>query len=172
MKQRLFNIFTAALLLAGCSLSFADDTCAPATSATCQTGAVPAALSQVSFVSGAPNANADYYIYLYSASWCTPCRKVMPSIVKEYAAIKNSGKVELILVGFDGNDQAVKSYVDKYNAAFPAVWHNAPGVPALPGNKPTRGIPGAVIVDKNGNTIFSGSGAAVLEWKKYTIDRK
>ena len=54
----------------------------------------------------------------------------------------------------------------------PAVWHNAPGVPALPGNKPTRGIPGAVIVDKNGNTIFSGYGAAVLEWKKYTIDRK
>ena len=173
MKKHLFNIFTAALLLAGCPLSFADSTCCTAAAATSQAnGTVSAALSQISFVSGKANTNADYYIYLYSASWCTPCRKVMPDIVKEYAAIKNSGKVELILVGFDGNEQAVKSYVDKYKAAFPAVWCNTAGVPALPGNKPTRGIPGAVIVDKNGNTIFSGYGGAVLDWKKYTIDRK
>lgn len=129
------------------------------------------ALKGISYVAAKPNTNADYYIYLYSASWCPPCCKLMPAIVQEYAAIKKSNKVELILLGADRNMDNVKAYVNKYNAQFPATWQGVPEVSKLPGNKPPRGIPGAIIVDKKGNIIISGYGSIVLEWKKHTIDK-
>lgn len=136
------------------------------------TASVAKALKAIKFVSGKPNLEADYYIYLYSASWCPPCRKLMPNIVKEYADIQKSGKVELILVGADQNEKKVKEYVDKYKAPFPATWQGTMGVSSIPGNKPPRGIPGAIIVDKDGNTIASGYGSLVLDWKQHTIDKK
>lgn len=129
------------------------------------------ALNGLKYVEAKPNTNADYYIYLYSASWCPPCRKLMPSIVQEYAAIKKSNKVELILIGADRNMKEVKAYVNKYNAQFPATWQGVAEVSKLPGNMPPRGIPSAIIVDKKGNIIVSGYGSIVLEWKKYTIDK-
>lgn len=152
--------------------SCADASSADAASSTESGTAVADVLKDINFVSGKPNLKAEYYIYLYSASWCPPCRKLMPDIVKEYANIKKSGKVELILVGADQNEKKVKEYVDKYKATFPATWQGSKGVMNLPGNKPPRGIPGAIIVDKAGNTITSGHGSLVLDWKKHTIDKK
>lgn len=137
-----------------------------------ESSSVAKALKEIKFVSGKPNLKADYYIYLYSASWCPPCRKLMPDIVKEYADIQKSGKVELILVGADQNEKKVKEYVDKYKVDFPATWQSSKGVASIPGNKPPRGIPGAVIVDKAGNIIISDHGTIVLNWEKYTIDKK
>ncbi len=136
------------------------------------TSSVAISLKKIKFVSGKPNLKADYYIYLYSASWCPPCRKLMPDIVKEYANIKKNGKVELILLGADKNEKEVKGYVDKYKVDFPATWQGSKGVSSIPGNKPPRGIPGAIIVDKAGNTIISDHGTIVLDWKKHTIDKK
>ncbi len=140
--------------------------------ATTSDKAVATALQKIKFLSGKPNLEADYYIYLYSASWCPPCRKLMPSLVKEYSNIQKSGKVELILIGADQTEQKAKDYVEKYKAKFPATWQGTSGVAALPGNEPPRGIPAAIIVDKAGAPITSGHGSIVLDWKKHTIDKK
>lgn len=150
------------------------DTTAPAipeSAVATTSGAVANVLSNIKFMSGTPNLNADYYIYLYSASWCPPCRAIMPDIVKEYPHIKASGKVELILLGADMNEQGVKAYAEKYKAGFPATWQGTKGVHTIPGNTPPRGIPGAIIVDKDGKIIASGYGSLVLDWKKYTIGK-
>lgn len=127
-------------------------------------------LKELSFVSGKPKSDADYYIYFYSASWCPPCRKLMPDIVKEYRDIRASEKVELILIGYDQSAAKVKNYVTKYKAAFPAIWKGAEGVDKLPGHTAPGGIPAAIIVDKKGNVITKGYGQIILEWEKYTIN--
>lgn len=137
-----------------------------------ETATVAKALKEIKFVSGKPNLKADYYIYLYSASWCPPCCRLMPKIVKEYANIKRSGKVELILIGADQTEKKVKEYVDKYKADFPATWQSTKGVMNLPGNTVPRSVPTAIFVDKDGSVITSGSGSIILDWKKYTINKK
>lgn len=187
MKTLIFHLFAAALLTAGSAtaqssfdslVTSADSALKQfATDGTCQqenkdaASTVGKALEGIQYVAQKPNTNADYYIYLYSASWCPPCRKLMPSIVEEYPAIQKSGKVELILLGADRNMDAVKAYVEKYKAQFPATWQGDSAVIKLPGNQPPRGIPGAIIVNKEGKIVASGYGSIVLEWRKHTIDK-
>ena len=50
---------------------------------------------------GKANKKALVYVYLQSASWCGPCNKEMPEVVKIYNEMKKDGRAELILVGHD-----------------------------------------------------------------------
>ena len=54
--------------------------------------AVKAAIQELDFVSGKPSDKAKYYIYLHSASWCGPCKALMPEIVKDYKKMKKKKK--------------------------------------------------------------------------------
>ena len=58
---------------------------------------VVTAVKKVKKVKGRVNEKADYFIYLFSASWCGPCCREMPEIVELYDDIKKSGKVDIIL---------------------------------------------------------------------------
>lgn len=115
--------------------------------------------------------DADYFIYFYAGSKCGACNKLMPKIVKEYENILKSKRVELILIGYEEKICGVAGYTAQYNACFPGLWINCKEVADLPGNVPTKSIPGAVFVDKDGNIIKSGKGSLILEWKKYTINQ-
>ncbi|MBR5895280.1 MAG: TlpA family protein disulfide reductase [Akkermansia sp.] len=128
--------------------------------------AVHAALEKIKFFNGKPNKKADYYIYLHSASWCGPCKALMPNIIKEYKKMKRKG-VEIILLGHDKTEAAAKDYLKKYKAKFAGILDDSADARSLPGYAPARGIPNATIVDKNGKVLHSGHGSIVLEWKEY-----
>lgn len=128
--------------------------------------AVHAAVAKTKFFNAKPSKKADYYIYLHSASWCGPCKAIMPDIVKEYKKMKRAG-VELILMGHDKTEKDAKAYLKSYKAKFPGMMDGTPEALAMPGYTPARGVPNATIVDKNGTVITSGHGSIVLEWKEH-----
>lgn len=129
------------------------------------TPAVTAFVNKADFLTGKPMADAQYYIYLYSASWCGPCRMLMPRIVDEYANMK-ANKVEIILIACDRGADVAKSYIEHYKADIPGLHVAAPAARQLPSAANPRGIPHATIVDANGKVLYSGHGQGALNWKK------
>ena len=128
--------------------------------------AVHAAIAKTKFFNGKPSKKADYYIYLHSASWCGPCKALMPDIIKEYKKMKRKG-VEIILLGHDKTEDAAKAYLKGYKAKFAGLLDDSQDARSLPGYTAASGIPAATIVDKNGKVVTSGHGKLVLEWKKH-----
>ncbi len=127
---------------------------------------VAEALSNIELLSGKPLKGAKYYVYLHSASWCGPCKALMPQIVKDYKKMKKK-KVEVILIGHDKTPEAAKAYLEHYKADFPCILYTDPAVNSLPGYTANfAGIPHATIVDAEGNQIVDGHGKEVLEWQK------
>jgi hypothetical protein len=132
---------------------------------------VVTAVKKVSKVKGRVNEKADYFIFLYSASWCGPCCKEMPEIVKTYKDIKKSGKVDIILFCQDRTEADAKSFVNRFRIKFLTVMGNDKKCAQVPGHASPGGIPHCNIVDRNGRTIIAGHPGNVLEhWKEYTID--
>ena len=131
--------------------------------------AVPASLAALPYITDTrPSADAGFYIYLSSASWCGPCRAIMPRIVAMYPEIKAAGG-EIILLCYDRTPEAGVAYLKKYGADFPPVMATdimtAPQK-NLPGFVQLRGIPNAIFVSADGKTIRTGHGAIVLGWQE------
>lgn len=127
-------------------------------------------LAQNTYLTDAkPNCKAQYYIFLKSASWCGPCNREMPEVVKAYQEMKKTGKVELILLSHDQTDDAAKGFLSKYNATFPCLMRStSPKVPELP---PNAGIPNATFVKADGTVIKSDHGVIIRDWKNLTIGK-
>ncbi len=173
MINRIFTaLSTAALLLAGIagaqdSVSAAGIT--PAGKAP-ELTAMQQAFEGVNWATDKkPNLRAKYYIYLISASWCGPCRLLMPRIVEAYKTDMKEGKlVEVILTACEQNPAGVPAYLAKYNAGFPGIHISAPDVDRFVGfdkNDMKRGIPFVVICDNNGKVLDKGH-SAFGSWKE------
>ena len=55
------------------------------------------------------------------ATWCPPCRKMIPELKKVYSKYKNKG-VEIIGISMDeGNISTIKSFVDNTGINYPIV---------------------------------------------------
>lgn len=156
------------LLLAAASLCGSVTAQEPAIPSADSTAAVvPAKLETLQYISDArPAADAKFYVYLCSASWCPPCRAIMPKIVAEYEAIKAAGG-EIILLCFDRTPQAGEAYVKKYGVNFPAVMADFRAVSqlGLPGFTPPRGIPHVTFVTPEGKVMHAGFGGTMLGWR-------
>ena len=155
--------FIATVLAAICCCNInAQETTTPAAPA----AAVPARLQEVTYITDTkPAADAQFYVYLSSASWCGPCRAIMPKVVEQYPAIKAAGG-EIILLCCDPTPQLGANYVKKYNAEFPSVLYNLRySKLELPGLTPPRSIPNVVIVNAEGKVLHNGHGATLLNWQ-------
>ena len=117
-----------------------------------------------------PNPAAKYYMYLFTASWCSPCRSLMPKIIEEYPKMMVGRHMEVILVSFDDSPEEARAYLRKYNAPFAAVMYNAEPPDALPGLPPdVNAIPHVIVVDASGKFVYRGHGLRYAEWKKRTV---
>lgn len=127
---------------------------------------VAAALKAIPAAGGMLNTEADVYIYLFSASWCGPCRAEMPKIVKEREKMLQEGmKTEVVLIGADSSLEGVKKYMQDFNIPFYGVFARDPKVGHLPALEQPRGIPFCIFVDKKGNKIHSGHASAIMNWR-------
>ena len=141
--------------------------------------AVAGALAKFKVFNGRPNLKADYYIYLYSASWCGYCQQCMPVAVEQYKKIRGNRKVELILICGDKTPEEGKAYLKSKKLKSPAIMFSeleATQFRGLPGCG-LPGFPAITIVDKEGAQITNVIGATkvkeVLEnWREYTIANK
>ena len=182
MKRTFFYIAMLSGLFTGvmAPAAFADEDATPKTEKkvkkskkaksdadTSSKSGVKAVCEEIEFLTDVkPSKKAKYYIYLHSASWCGPCKALMPEIVKEYKKMQKKN-VEIILIGHDQTPEAAKDYLEHYGAEFPGVLSSSADAKKLPGITAPNGIPAATIVDAKGNVLYSGHGKGALEWKKY-----
>ena len=140
--------------------------------------AVAQALSKFKPVSGKPNMKADYYIYMYSASWCGYCKQCMPGAVAEYKKLRRK-KVEFIIIGGDKSREEAAAYLKGYKAKMPCIFFEdvkATNFMGLPGCG-MPGFPAISVADKDGKVIKTAVGATAVKevienWKDYTINHK
>lgn len=130
------------------------------------------AVKKMKRIKGNANAKADYYIYLFSASWCGPCCKEMPNIVKTYKDMKKSGKVDIILFCQDKTPDKAKDFIKQFRIPFMTVMGSDPKASAVPGYSPVSGIPHCIVVDRYGRVITKGHPGNLLHaWESLTIDK-
>lgn len=132
-----------------------------------QIGPVGKALQGAEFFTEVkPNPQATHYFFLESASWCGPCKLVMPKIVEEYPKMREAG-VEVILVANEP-EAAAKQYLEHYKAEFAGMLpEQAAKLPGYSKN-PSAGVPSACLVDAEGNTVTGGHGRMLLQWRQLT----
>lgn len=157
----------------GLSQACAQDNDAPATrkvkkkkKAKGSLSPVAAALAEAGyFTETEANPKARVYIFLCSASWCPPCRKLMPQIVEEYNKnMKKNRAVSLILVGYDSDEESARKYLEHYEMDIPGI-HKSKIADALENAPQLKGIPSCFFMNAKGELISSGYGAMVLNWK-------
>ena len=106
---------------------------------------------------------AKFYIFICSASWCGPCRALMPKVVEEYETkMKKNKNVSMVLLGYDSDDDAARKYIEHYETDMPGVLskkvqlENRPEIP---------GIPWYFILNAKGDLVSVGAGSKVLDWE-------
>jgi thiol-disulfide isomerase/thioredoxin len=106
-----------------------------------------------------------YVLIDFWASWCGPCRKENPNVVRLYNKYKNKG-FTVYSVSLDKDAAAWKGAIASDGLVWPnhvsdLLHWNSP-MPALYG---FQGIPYTVLVDKEGKIIATGLRGETLEQK-------
>ena len=97
--------------------------------------------------------NAKFYLCLFSASWCPPCRREMPRIAKAYAeTLKDDPDIELIHFSRDQNDEKALAWAKEHDVKFPVVKPKG----GNPLDLHTRGIPHLFIIKADGTLVEEG----------------
>ncbi len=134
---------------------------------------VALAAKKVKKVKNKVNEKADYYILLYSASWCVPCRQEMPEIVEAYKDMKKTGKVDIILFCKDKTPKEAAAYVKQFKMKFLVVMDDDSDAAKVPGYAPVPGIPHCIVVDREGKMITRGHPVGIIpNWEELTIKRE
>ena len=107
--------------------------------------------------------NAKFYLCLFSASWCGPCRREMPRIAKTYAeTLKDDPDIELIHFSRDQNDEKALAWAKENDVRFPVV--------SFEGGNPLdlhcNGIPHLFIIKANGVLLEEGHPASLFTEEK------
>ncbi len=114
-------------------------------------------LSKASLMQGSIKPTAKYFIVLFSASWCPPCRAEAPKVVTLYKdKIAANPDVELILASCDREEEKAKEWSTKENMTFPILMESEwAKIPAIKKISP-RGIPTGYLLDSKGDVIAKG----------------
>jgi cytochrome c biogenesis protein CcmG, thiol:disulfide interchange protein DsbE len=84
------------------------------------------------------------------ASWCTPCRKEIPEIVRAYDARESDGLV-VVAIDLQENDGQVREFANDYGMRFPVVIDRSGQVAeAWRIGGPIEGIPSSYFIDAEG----------------------
>lgn len=131
-------------------------------------GKIGTMLKEIQTVNGTPDYSAKVFCFLRSASWCGPCRKLMPSVIQNYPAMRKKG-MEIVLIGYDKTPQGVLQYLQSHNAAFAGMHMSEPKLKEIPELSPHKqvGIPHVTIMDADGKILYSGHGFELNNWQKY-----
>lgn len=170
MMKRSVKLCSLILMLSGCGMAgtFSAGADVPAsTPADAASSPVGKALEKADFLTkDKPNTKAKYYLFLYSASWCGPCCREMPHVVKTYRKIRQSDDVELVLFSCDRTEDAAREWAKEERMKFPIIKPKKGN--GIPGYKPGGAIPRLGIVDHTGKVIVTGHPAKLLkDWRKY-----
>jgi peroxiredoxin len=94
------------------------------------------------------------------ATWCTECRKELPTVQKMYEKFKGDD-FEVLAVSIDAyGKNAVVPFMKEFGLRFPALLDTSGSIQVLYG---TTGVPESFIIDKKGTVAFIEIGAG--DWR-------
>lgn len=95
------------------------------------------------------------YVFVYSASWCGPCNKMMPGLITKYKALKKKSPdgFEFILVSADNSVEDMKNYIVSKAMPWPALAYDQRTAAAEASVYKGNGIPSLVLMTKDGRFI-------------------
>jgi thiol-disulfide isomerase/thioredoxin len=95
-----------------------------------------------------------YYLFYYTASWCPPCRKFTPDLVKFYDEAKaDSKEFELVLITSDSSEEDMEEYAASAKMNWPQLKLSKVEKFRKQFKHPGTGIPNLVLTDLQGNII-------------------
>lgn len=94
-----------------------------------------------------------HVLVYFTASWCGPCRRFTPDLVKFADQNKDARDFVIIMVGSDRSAKAQDDYMKKSKMPFYAVPFGAEGVKRVKQAFAGRGIPNLVILDADGKAV-------------------
>jgi thiol-disulfide isomerase/thioredoxin len=102
-----------------------------------------------------------YYVFYYTASWCGPCQRFTPSLVKFYNKEKNDD-FEIVLISSDRDKKAMDGYAKSKKMPWPHL--ELSKVPEFRKKYPSqsRGIPAMLVTDLTGKVLAKGNAYEVL----------
>lgn len=94
----------------------------------------------------------------FLASWCGPCQTETPQYDTIYQQRKASGVVIIGLDVKDPNRSGVESWLKDKDVSFPVVYDPTAKTALQLGNLPLVGLPGTVLIDKQGKVaaVYTG----------------
>lgn len=105
---------------------------------------------------------AKYYVFYYTASWCGPCHKFTPSLVKFYEKHKNDN-FEIILITSDSDEDAMEEYAAELKMPWPQLkLKKAEGFKKKFEHGVT-GIPSVIVCELDGKMLGEYGNLAALE---------
>ena len=118
-------------------------------------------------------ASKEYIVLYYSASWCPPCQKFTPDLVKYYNEMKKAKgskmPFEVILVTSDRSENAMLGYMKSKKMPWPAIdFGKESKIDVVKKNSP-RGIPYIAVLDKDGKAVIKDNAFAALPKLKKLI---
>ena len=102
------------------------------------------------------------------ASWCGPCRKEMPNVVKAYAKFKNKG-FEIFGVSLDQDKGRWEEAIAKDGITWPQVSDLKQWGSSVVRQYNIQGIPYTVLLDREGKIVAKNLRGAELEEKLASI---
>ena len=107
--------------------------------------------------------DAKFYLCLFSASWCGPCRNEMPRISKIYTEmLKDDPDIELIHFSRDRDDRKALDWARENEVQFPVVSYEG----GNPLDLHCNGIPHLFIIKANGILLEEGHPASLFTEEK------
>ncbi len=96
-----------------------------------------------------------YYLFYKTASWCPPCQKFTPSLVKFYKRYKSKypDAFEIILVSSDKNQSAMLKYAEDKKMEWPHIKLKSLSKFSSKHRLKGGGIPNTILTDTEGNVI-------------------
>ncbi|MFN4943565.1 MAG: thioredoxin-like domain-containing protein [Akkermansiaceae bacterium] len=104
-----------------------------------------------------------YYIFYYTASWCGPCLRFTPELVKFYNKHKNEN-FELVLISSDRDEKSMEAYAKKNQMPWPQIEFSQVATFKGQYNHGVRGIPSVIVCDLEGKIVpINGRDLVALE---------
>ena len=104
----------------------------------------------------------DFVLVDFWASWCGPCRRLIP-VLKEVYAGQPAGRLQILGCSVDRDEAAWRKALDEEQMAWPQIRDGREGQYSCSAKYGVSAIPTTILINREGNIIARNPSEAELE---------